>query len=93
MLFSPPFLHAKAFTEKLFTIVSFILCVPQEKMIVIIGKTGGLFNTTALAVNYIRFFHGASCMPPLEVDNQMLRTARDNIVRWMMQAVSLKAHT
>ena len=55
------------------------------------GKTVGQFNTTALAVNYIRFFHGTSCMPPLEVADQMLHTAHGNIVRQMMQAVNLKA--
>ena len=87
VLFSPPSLHAKVFYRKLFTLVSFIFSVPQAKTIVMNGKTAGQFNTAALAVNYVCFFHSESCMPPLEVDDQM-RT-----VRRMMQAVSLKART
>ena len=55
----------------------------QAKTIVMNGKTAGQFTTTALAVNYVRFFHGVSCMPPLEVDDQMLGTAHDNIMRQM----------
>ena len=63
-------------TEKLFTIVSLIFSVPQTKTIVMNGKIAGQFNTTALAVNYmyVRFFCGASCMPPIEVDDRMLCT-------------------
>ena len=76
MLFSPPSLHAKLFTEKLFNLVSFIFCVPQAKTIVMNGKTAGQFKATALAVNYVHFFRGASCMPPLEVDDKMLRAVR-----------------
>ena len=52
------------FTEKLFTLVSFIFFVPQAKTIVMNGKTMGQFNTAALVVNYIHFFRGASCMLP-----------------------------
>ena len=76
MLFSLPSLHAKVFfIENLFTLVSFIFSVPQEKTIAMNGKTAGQFNTAALVVNYIRFCHDASCMSPLEVDDQMLSTA------------------
>ena len=61
VLFSPPSLHAKEM--KLFYPSSIHFSVPQEKTIVMIGKTAGQLNTTALAVNYahtlytyIRFF-------------------------------------
>ena len=37
--------------------------------------TAGQFNVAALAVNYVRFFRGASCMPPLKGDDKMLHTA------------------
>ena len=72
--FSAPSLHAKFFSEN-FTLVSFIFCVPQARTIILNGKTEGQFNTTTLAVNYVCFFRGASCMPPLEADYQMLLTA------------------
>ena len=70
--------------------------MPQAKTSVMNGKTAGQFNTTALVVNYskyVLFFRSGSCMPLLEVDDQMLCTAHDNIVRQMTQAVSLKACT
>ena len=57
VLFSAPSLHAKGLMEKLFTLVSFIFCIyTQAETFVMNGNTVGQFNTTALAVNYIRFF-------------------------------------
>ena len=75
VLCSPPSLHTKVFTEKLFTLVSFIFSVSQAKIIVMNGMTVGQFNTAALKVDYVRFSRGASCMPLLEVEDQMLHTA------------------
>ena len=61
--------------KKPFTLLSFSFSVPQAKTIVMNGKMAEQFNTAALMVNYARFSRGASCMPPLEVDDQVLRTA------------------
>ena len=65
----------RGFYRKLFTLVSFNFCVPQAKTLVMNGNTMGQFNTTALAVSYVCFFRIASCMPPLEANDQMLCTA------------------
>ena len=71
MLFSPPSLHAKGVYGKPFYSSFIHFSVPQAKTIVMNGKTAGQFNTSG---KLCLLFCGASCMPHLEVDDQMLRT-------------------
>ena len=76
VLFSSPSVYAKVFfTEKHFTLVSFIFCVPQEKTFVMIDNMAGQFNTIALEVNDVSFFCCTSYMSPFEADIQRLCTA------------------
>ena len=73
VLFSAPSLRAKFSTENLFTLVSFIICVPQAKTFIMNDNMAGQFNRTTLAVNSFAFFVAPhACMSPLEADDEML---------------------
>ena len=89
---SMPYMQRFFTQKKLFTLVSFIFCVPQAKTFVMDDNMAGQFNTTALVVNYVCFFMvpHASCFLLRPMTNFLYCV---NIVRRMTQAVSLKART
>ena len=54
--------YMERFYRKLFTLVSFISCVPQKN-----DNTAEQFNTTVLAENYISFFVAPHACPLLRL--------------------------